>query len=381
MQEEKYAFESSECVSIAMFLGSSGFGDFLVSKKIFNAFVELEPRCSIDIFTGGWRKIASKGIFGESKNLNLILDRDLLVRDLEQKYDMVLRPQGTFLIFAGTADKERLKAKSPALYDSLTKINAYNEKFVKPFAASYNSSALHHLEMARVLGKDIWYFLSCDGAIPIRDDDTPYIFLSPEFKSQFDDLKLGKYITIYSNIGDIKNSKIKTWPIEYLVEYVRLVKERLPQIEVIQVGEGWDAKVENADRHYMGLDLELTKYIIGNSLLHVGCEGGLIHLATALGTKCLTIFSFTNAYYHGYKQNINLVPKLCNPCVYIFDHGASKSCPRGYDEPPCRRAIKPQQVFEATCNYLHQIDGKLEYCIPYLQKNIKIPCDYLNQLV
>ena len=127
MTQEKYAFESGE-VSIAMFLGSSGFGDFLVSKKIFNAFVELEPRCSIDIFTGGWRKIAARGIFEDSKNLNLILDRDLLVRELEQKYDMVLKPQGTFIFTAGSANKERLKAKSPVLFDSFEKVNEYNRR-------------------------------------------------------------------------------------------------------------------------------------------------------------------------------------------------------------------------------------------------------------
>lgn len=158
---------------------------------------------------------------------------------------------------------------------------------------------------------------------------------------------------------DIKSTKLKSWPMEYLTEYVDLMKKHFPNIEIVQCGGGSDVKIANADRHYLDVDLELTKHILANSLLHVGCEGGLIHLATALGTKCLTIFSYTNIYYHGYKQNINLSSNhSCSSCVYVFDHGASKSCPRGYEEPPCSRSITPQQVFQKTSDYLNSLNLK-----------------------
>ena len=359
MTTKKYAFELSD-VSIALFLQSDGLGDILVPRKILNAVVELAPNCSVDIFVKNLRhKIASKAFYGDSKNLNLILDKELFTTDIMQKYDIILRPQGTFRLCAEASDKERLKAKSPALFNSFTKINAYNEKFHKPFASSYNSVALHTAQMARVLGKNMCYFLSCDDALPIRDDGKPYIFLSSDFKQQFDDLSLNEYITIYSNITDIKIPKLKSWPMEYLTEYVDLMKKHFPNIEIVQCGGGSDVKIANADRHYLGVDLELTKHILANSLLHVGCEGGLIHLATALGTKCLTIFSYTNVYYHGYKQNINLSSNhQCSPCVHVFDHGASKSCPRGYEEPPCSRSITPQQIFQQTSDYLNSLNLK-----------------------
>jgi len=51
--------------------------------------------------------------------------------------------------------------------------------------------------------------LSCDGALPIRDDKVN-IPLKPECKSEFDKLKLGNYITIYSDIErDAKRPKNK----------------------------------------------------------------------------------------------------------------------------------------------------------------------------
>ena len=117
---------------------------------------------------------------------------------------------------------------------------------------------------------------------------------------------------------------------------------------------GGDIKIENADRCFMGINFELTKYILANSLLHVGCEGGLIHLATQLGTKCLVLFGFTPVEYFGYKQNINLVSDVCTPCMAIWESGSGRTCMRDKNakEPPCMLAHMPQKVFEATRNWL-----------------------------
>lgn len=236
MSEEKFAFELDK-VSIAMAIPAGGLGDTLVPRKILNALVELEPRCSVDIFCNNTGNLAFVSAFySDSQNVNLI--RQSFSKELTQKYDLLLKTAGTFVISAETSDKERLKAKSPALFNSFVKINAYNEKFVKPFQSSYSSYALHNYEMARVLGKNIWYFLSCAGALPIRDNVEPYIALSPGFKSRFDDLKLDKYITIYSNVRNVNNSKLKAWSIEYLVEFVDLMKKNFPQIKIIQCGGG-----------------------------------------------------------------------------------------------------------------------------------------------
>ena len=113
---------------------------------------------------------------------------------------------------------------------------------------------------------------------------------------------------------------------------------------------GGDVSIGNADRHFLGCHLELTKYILANSLLNVGCEGGLTHLATAMGAKCLVLFGPSGADYYGYDSNINLVSEICQPCMYMFpDHA---TCLRGAKEPPCMLYHTPQLVCEITCNYL-----------------------------
>ena len=351
MQDKKFAFESDE-TSVAIML-PLGLGDCVVARKIFNAIVELSPRCIIDVFcrTEAHPTFA-KAFFGDSSNLNRIFRRESLNKELIQKYDLALRIEGTTAIFPEAANAERLKALSPALFEALIKIDGYNKQNIYPIASSFLSLALRNINMSRILRKNCVQLLSCNGALPLREDgfDIP---LNPEYKSQFDALKLGKYITIYSDIDrDITPPKVKTWPIQYLREYVIRMKKRRPDIEIIQCGGGLDLEIDNVDRDFLGCDLELTKYILANSLLHVGCEGGLVHLATALGTKCLALFGASSVYYSGYKQNINLTSDVCSACVYVWGDGFARACGRGAAEPPCMLSHTPQLVCEVTCSYL-----------------------------
>lgn len=203
---------------------------------------------------------------------------------------------------------------------------------------------------SEILNKSCYEFLSCDGALPIRDDKIT-LPLAAEYKPKFDALKLGKYISIYSNIGrNEERPKVKTWPIKYFTEYVAGIKKIFPQLEIVQCGSANDVKIENADRHFLTNDLELTKYILANSLLHVGGEGGLVHVATALGTKCLVLFGSNSAQYFGYARNVNLVAQVCRPCMYILPDYCK--CLRGFEEPPCMASHTPQIVCEVSCDYL-----------------------------
>ena len=62
----------------------------------------------------------------------------------------------------------------------------------------------------------------------IREDGT-WLKPLPEYKNDFDKLRLGNYITIYSNMPRDENLyKVKAWPIRYLVEYVNLIKNFCP---------------------------------------------------------------------------------------------------------------------------------------------------------
>ena len=353
MAEKNFAFESDEA-SIA-FYSIAGLGDAVIARKVFDAFVELAPNCVIDIFcTDKAHEAYAKAFYGDSKNFNRLLSREEYYGNLD-KYDLALYVGGCHAIFFQHVNPERLNALAPNLLQCLGKIEDHNRKFVYGLGDWKLSVALRNMIAAQVLGKNWSYFLSCNGALPIRDDKIN-LPLNPDFKPQFDALKLGKYITIYTNIPEREKNrpKVKTWPLRYQREFVARMKKRFPQINIVQLGGRDDVKVENADRHILGCDLELAKYILANSLLHVGGEGGLVHLATAVGTKCLVLFGSSGAEYYGYAQNINLVSEVCRPCMYIVPD--FNVCMLGAKEPPCMLSHTPQTVCEVACNYLKHLD-------------------------
>ena len=237
MEDKKFAFESEGEVSIAFTL-VHGLGDMIVAKKVLTAVIELAPNCIVDIFgIAEHRKGAVKLLYSDIKNLNLTLLRDDSFKDIYQKYDLVFHVAGCWYVNIEYTNDQRLQKLSPSLFQAVTKIKAFNVENIQK--AGFNRGApVRFFAMAKVLNKSCYDILSCDGALPIRDNKVT-IPLASEYQSKFDDLKLGNYITIYSNIG-IKETrpKNKTWPVRYFVEYVDLMKKHFPAVKIVQCGGG-----------------------------------------------------------------------------------------------------------------------------------------------
>lgn len=237
MEEKKFAFES-EKVSVAFPLINS-LGDNVIAKKFFDAIIELAPDCLIDIFclTENHARIAV-AFFGQSKNLNLILKYYNLYQESLNHYDLALRLCGSCFFALDGVNAQNLQRKSPALFESVIKINEYNKRNVSGIGSG-NAISLRNTSASKILGRNCYWFLSCDGAFPIRDDKVN-IPLHPAFKPVFDKLNLDKYITVYTDIAEHERErpKNKTWPMKYFVEYVSLMKKRFPAVEIIQCGGG-----------------------------------------------------------------------------------------------------------------------------------------------
>lgn len=101
--------------------------------------------------------------------------------------------------------------------------------------------------------------------------------------------------------------------------------------------------------------MEEVKYVIKNALLHVDIEGGLVHLATNLGTKCVVLFGPTQVDIYGYPENINIVAPKCNGGYGLYDNAFR--CAKDLDEPECMKALKPQLVMEHIVSYLNDNDS------------------------
>ncbi len=321
-------------------------GDSIIAKKVFEAIAQVEPNCRIDILCRDDKsRVYAKAFYSGHKNLNQILNASNVNL---KNYDLVLN--FSWDIFLNSVS-ERLQRLSPALFQSIVKIDMYNKKYI------YNRDAasrfLFNMARSRILKTNCYTILACDGALPIYDNKVE-IKLSPEWKGEFEKLGLKKYITIGSN--DINHTRhlVKQWPTRYYVEFISLLKSKMPDITVVQTGGNGVIEIENADKKLLGTDLELTKYILKNSLLHIDCEGGPVHLASQLGTKCIAFFGATDVQYYGFSQNINLVSEICNPCYFVWE--SNDKCLLGGKEPLCMLSITPQQVFDVAYRYLKSLE-------------------------
>jgi len=106
-----------------------------------------------------------------------------------------------------------------------------------------------------------------------------------------------------------------------------------------------------ADHYILGEDLEVTKWVLRQSMLHIDCEGGLVHLATQLSTKCAVIFGPTPPTFYGYEQNINILPEKCGNCMGVHDEW-STVCFKGQAQPECMYSTTAEKVLKEVSNLL-----------------------------
>ena len=198
MEDERFAFEFEQ-VSIAFSL-TAGLGDCIIARKVFDALVELEPSCIIDIFyEEEHHRIFAEAFYGSCKNLNRIVPRKELHSSLVHKknlYDLPLRVFGSHYINLEKVNSQRLQVKSPALSEAASKINNYNQQNVNNIVGI--SVSFRNMILGQILNKNCYSFLASNGALPIYDDKVNISLLS-EYESEFNALNLTQYITFYTD--------------------------------------------------------------------------------------------------------------------------------------------------------------------------------------
>jgi hypothetical protein len=187
-----------------------------------------------------------------------------------------------------------------------------------------------------------------------------------------------KYITV--NYGADKNmggeSQTKVVPAINLEKFIELFKVNYPEYIVVQTGTSNSSRLKNVHLYAFNCSLDETAVILKKSELHIDSEGGLVHLASQLSTKCIVGFGPTPAFYYGYERNINIVPELCNNCMSATDDW-NLHCPKGQYHPDCTYSITGELIFANADEYLKSVNN-LGYRI-YLEKNDDIKADNVEQ--
>jgi ADP-heptose:LPS heptosyltransferase len=117
-------------------------------------------------------------------------------------------------------------------------------------------------------------------------------------------------------------------------------------IKLVQVGEGGKRILNNVVDATGIPSIRKVASIIQHARALVAPEGGLMHLASGVGTRAVIVFGgYVSPELTGYKDNINIFSSLpCAPC------GLRRRCI--HDTPKCMDDIRPEEIIEGTLSLL-----------------------------
>lgn len=248
-------------------------------------------------------------------------------------------------------DEEKVKAVSEQLYNYCRDcIQSYRELF------SGSANNYRFTKYALLLGKNRIEHVDIHGILGVKKSSTLNI---PIYEEDFKCLKENgiaerQYITINRDTGIDSSTHTKLWPIEYYIDLLKNMKAAYPNILIVLIGTRAD------DKLLPYVDKDLTRQtrltdmnvILKGALLHIGSEGGMVHLMHFLGGKSMVFFGPTDVQVFGYDENINLYSESCGEhCAWLTDNWTGK-CMRGYNVPKCMAEITPEKAFVAFKDFM-----------------------------
>lgn len=129
---------------------------------------------------------------------------------------------------------------------------------------------------------------------------------------------------------------------EWGMENFQKVRDHFSHINFVQIGTDEPLLKNVIDMR--GLKIRKSAALIKRALFFIGLEGGLMHLANAVGKKGIIIFG---GYLHprttGYSENINIYTEPeCSPCCRADERHTDCESMR------CMKEIKPDQVIKVV---------------------------------
>lgn len=118
-------------------------------------------------------------------------------------------------------------------------------------------------------------------------------------------------------------------------QVIALLRELHPGMTFVQIGIHTSEPIGTADMNLIGkTTLPEAAGLIRGAVLHIDNEGGLVHLAAAMGTRSCVVFGPTSARYFGYPANMNVEPSFCGGCWWITETWMNH-CPRRFASARC----------------------------------------------
>jgi len=335
--------------------GTGSLGDFFTQMMFIQEFYRKYGPMEVDFYCHQKKVDDAKFIFSSVNFIRNIVSVNFLPT-LERNYDLIIYIR--YLVKYGIVNHGRILEHSA---DLLNAIDVAQARF-EPYHFIFDS----HPYLDGVFARSIsWQKMNLAdavgsvGNVPVDRKTIPFLAPNPAAYAALERFGLARkaYITVHDGFDTsyvpLGSTVTKCWPIDHWKSLVALLKKRLPDVLIVQVGADNSRRIDGVDLDLRSkTTLDEVSWVIKQSRLHIDGESGLVRMAHALHTRSVTLFGPTSMSFFGIDDNINLTSEKCGDCWWATQ-GWLSQCPRGLPTPECMDSITPERVADNVEDFLN----------------------------
>jgi len=200
---------------------------------------------------------------------------------------------------------------------------------------------------------------------PLAQADLSLQFPFPSSHKQVDELTGQRYFVCHPGSSAERGMRDKRLPAHAFAEVIRRIYAQFG-LRCILIGGPEEADLRTqiqADLRDETLNITSSNLnelaaLIAHSQLYVGNDSGLMHVAVALGKRCIAFFGPTddrrNGPYYGTEPGRHLIVRrddlTCSPCWTLLTVGANPACI--YGDTRCLTDLSIDKVWPRIASYL-----------------------------
>ena len=263
-----------------------------------------------------------------------------LKRDYDLYVDMIRYPDILY------CNESKIRSLSPKLHQWCLTVDQFRKDNPIVYRSGTHGDFIG-MKLAILQGHNRLQQANVDSLVPVESIFQPKILVDP--RETLNKFSLGntRFITMNRGIGHMgSNDSTRLWPHQHYETLARLIKERMPDVKLVQVGTKGRVFINGIDEDLRGkTSFEEVMVLMKQSSCHIDGECGLVHLRHFLhGGTSVVLFGPTDERFLGYAENINIRSDACpGGCEWITANYNAK-CPRGFKENECLSRLLPEEV-------------------------------------
>jgi len=318
---------------------TGGIGDYVVIARFLRDLLATAPEAQVDVYCS--HPASAAWVFGRLPGLRSYV-HDILFDHNLQHYDIAFRISQFVVVHQEMVNWGAL-LEHPSLVaaiDNIIRFRPNIEVFVKRHPRMDNFLALK----AGFSNRTRRDFLHAMAGIDYSSDR---LSLSIDRGALGDAGLAGRdYVTIHNGFDEnfiiSGDSATKCYP--HFGSVVSVLRAHFPHLIFVQIGASTSKPIPGVQINLVGrTTLQQSAGLIAQARLHIDNEGGLVHVAAALGVQSCVVFGPTPSAYFAYPDNVTIDPNFCGGCWWITDTWMDV-CARGFRQPRCMSELPAEDI-------------------------------------